>query len=231
MSSLFDLLGQSLGDDAIAQIAQQVGTNSAATRSVVEGALPMLVSALAKNASSPEGAGALFGAVARDHDGSLLDSLGGLLGGSAGGGALGGLLGGLLGGGGSGGSGGLADLLGGGAGDAILGHILGGKRAAAEGALAKTSGLSGAQVASILAMLAPLIMGALGKMQRSNNLDAGGLSDLLRGEKARVQQQAPEAASFFEQILDRDHDGSMVDDLASAGMSVLGGLLGGGRRG
>lgn len=229
MSSLFDVLGQSLGDDAISQIAQQVGTSSNATRSVVEGALPMLVSALAKNASSPDGAGDLFGAVTRDHDGSLLDSLGGLLGGSGGGGALGGLLGGLL-GGGSGGGGGLADLLGGGAGDAILGHVLGGKRGAAESALSRKSGLSGAQVASILAMLAPLVMAALGKLQRSRNLDAGGLSDLLRGEQAKVQQKSPEAASFFEQILDRNNDGSVVDDLATAGMSALGGLLGG-RRG
>lgn len=224
MSSLFDVLGQSLGGDAISQIARQVGTNSEATRSVVEGALPMLVSALAKNASSPDGAGALFGAVTRDHDGSLLDSLGGLLGG---GGGFGGLLGGLL-GGGSGGGGGLADLLGGG--DAILGHVLGGKREAAENALSRKSGLSGSQVASILAMLAPLVMAALGKLQRNQNLDEGGLSDLLRGEQARVQQKSPEAASFFEQILDRNNDGSVVDDLASAGMSMLGGLLGG-RRG
>ncbi len=244
MSSIFDLLGQTLGEDAISNIAQQVGTNSQATRSVVEGALPMLVSALAKNASSADGAGALLGALNRDHDGSLLDSLGGLLGGAGGGGgalggllggagggggALGGLLGGLLGGSGSGG-GGLADLLGGGAGDAILGHVLGGRRGAAENALSKKSGLSGAQVASILAMLAPIVMGALGKLQRSQNLDAGGLSDLLQGERARVQQKAPEAASFFEQILDRDGDGSMMDDLASTGMSVLGSLLGG-RRG
>lgn len=200
MSSIFDLLGNSLGDDAIQMISRQLGADSGATRSVIEGAIPMLVSGLAKNAGSAGGAEAILGALTRDHDGSVLDDLAGFLGG----------------GGASQGAG-------------ILGHVFGGKQSSIENALSKSSGLSPAKVAQILMMVAPLVMGALGKMQRGNGLDAGGLGDLLRGEQGRVRQQAPEAAGFLEQILDRDGDGSMVDDIASAGMNILGGLLGGRR--
>ena len=41
----------------------------------------MILAGLARNAAQPEGADPLHGAVQRDHDGSLLDDLGGFLGG------------------------------------------------------------------------------------------------------------------------------------------------------
>ena len=197
MSSIFDLLGQQLGEGEIASIARQVGASPAATRSVVEGAVPMLVSALSRNASSTGGAEALLGALGRDHDGSILDDLAGFLG-----------------------SGSQGD------GGGILGHVLGGKRGPMEQALGRSSGLSAQKVGQILMMLAPLIMGALGRIQRKSNLDSGGLSDLLRGEQSRAQEKAPDLMDAFGSLLDADGDGSMMDDLASRGLDMLGGLLG-----
>ena len=44
------------------------------------GGLPILLAALNRNASNPAGAAALHGALERDHDGSILDNLGGFLG-------------------------------------------------------------------------------------------------------------------------------------------------------
>ncbi len=199
MSSIFDLIGQHLGDDTVEEISRQAGTDTNATRSVVATAVPMLVSALARNANAGD-AGSILGALNRDHDGSLLDNLGGFLGG------------------------GNFSL-----GEAILGHVLGGRQGGVENALSRSSGISGAQVAKILALLAPIVMAALGKMQRSRDLDSGGLSDLLNKEQTRATEAAPDVMGSLGSLLDRDGDGSMLDDLASTGASVLGSLLGGRR--
>ncbi len=51
-------------------------------------------------------------------------------------------------------------------------------------------------VGSLMMKLAPLVMGALGKQKQSNNLDAGGVFELLRGTTQAQVQQNPEASIF-----------------------------------
>ena len=161
----------------------------------------MLVGALANNTNQSGGAQALLGALDRDHDGSVLDDVAGFLGQS---GAAG---------------------LGGG----ILGHVLGGRRQGAERAVGKVSGLDSGQAGQLLAMLAPLVMGALARQRRSQNLDAGGLAGMLAGERRRVEQAQPQAGSLLQQVIDRDGDGDITDDLAQMGAGLLGSFLKGRR--
>src|SRR5262245_58603534 len=153
MSSILDGLAGQLGPDTDSQMSQQIGADPSATASAIQLALPMLLGALAKNTATPEGAGALDQALARDHDGGLLDDLGGLLGGG----------------------GGTPGLDGAG----ILGHILGGRQGAAQDAIGRSTGLQSGQVIQLLAMLAPIVMAYLGRQKRTDQLDAGGLSDVL----------------------------------------------------
>jgi hypothetical protein len=80
MPSILDTLNAALGDNAIGQISQQLGSDPAATSSAVSAALPVLISALAKNSSSPGGADALQAALQR-HDGGVLDDVAKLAGG------------------------------------------------------------------------------------------------------------------------------------------------------
>ena len=80
MSSLFDQLSQHVNADTVGQIASQIGATPAQTKTAVQAAMPMLLGALARNSATPQGAAGILGALERDHDGSLLDSLGGLLG-------------------------------------------------------------------------------------------------------------------------------------------------------
>ncbi len=80
MSSLLDGLMQQLGGDTMQQLSNQLGTDHSTTASAVSAALPALVAALARNAQTPEGAGALATALDKDHDGSILSDLPGLLG-------------------------------------------------------------------------------------------------------------------------------------------------------
>lgn len=198
--SLLDQLTQQLGGDEIRQISRQVGADEGAVSKAVSGGLPLLVSALARNSSHESGASALLGALDRDHDGSVLDDVMGFLGG-----------------------GGAAS-----AGAGVLKHVLPGNRqAGAEAAIGKMSGLDGRQVSQILAMLAPMVLGALGRQRQQKNLDAGGLADLLGAEHRRAEKKAPEAMGLVGQLLDSDGDGQVADDLARLGAGMLGKFLGG----
>ncbi|MEZ4656435.1 MAG: DUF937 domain-containing protein [Caldilineaceae bacterium] len=195
MSSLLDLLSQQLDANTVNQLSRQLGADSAATQTAINAALPMLLGALGRNASSADGAQALNNALARDHDGSILNDVLGAMS-----------------------SGNTADM-----GAKILGHVLGGKQTSVQRGVSQVSGLDVDTTGQLLAMLAPVVMGALGQTKRQSGLDAGDLSDLLGG----VQKQADSQLGGLAQLLDLDGDGSMVDDVLNIGSQLLGGLFGG----
>lgn len=199
MSSLIEMLIQQAGPGALGQISDQLGADQNATGQAVAAALPLLMGAMNRNASETAGAESLFSAVSKDHDGSILDDLGGFLSN--------------------------ADD---GPGAGIIGHVLGNRQPAVERGLSESSGLDAGSVAKLLAMLAPILMGALGKAQKADNLDAQGLAGLLGEENDRLTQQQPAAMGAFGRLLDADQDGDVdASDLASQGMAILGQFLGG----
>lgn len=202
MSSILDGIASQLGPDTISQISGQLGADQGSTASAIQLALPLLLGALAHNASTPEGAGALDAALARDHDGGLLDNLGSLLGGATGGSpALDGA--------------------------GILGHILGGARqATATDAIGRSSGLDTGQVLKLLMLLAPIVMAYLGRRKRDEGLDAGGVSDTLRNERANIEAKHDGIGGMLGQFLDQNHDGSVADDIVRMAPGVLGSLFG-----
>ena len=199
--SILDLVTQSLGGSGTRQIGQQLGLDENSTAKAISGALPVLLGALTRNASSSQGAGALAGALDRDHDGSILDDIGGFLGG------------------------GKAESAGG----AILKHVLGGRQSQVQNGLGQASGLDAGKAGQLLSMLAPLVMGALGKAQRGRGLDSGNLGAMLGQEQRRIERREPGLGGMLGSLLDADGDGSMVDDITKIGGSLLGGLLGGRR--
>ena len=242
MNSILGLLAQNLDGAPMGQIAQAIGADEQQTRTAIGAALPALLAGLNRNTNTNDGAQALAGALTRDHDGSLLDNLGGFLSQMSGsqaaaapaapaGGGMADMLGGLLGGAGGGALGGLlGGLLGGKAtdGGGILGHVLGGQRQDVEQGVAQASGLNASQVAKLLPILAPIVMAAIGKYMRGRNLDSAGLSGAL-GQEAAVARQAapPSARGPLGGFLDADGDGGIQDDLlARAGQSILGKLFG-----
>lgn len=190
--SLLEMLTQQLGSQGMEQIGRQLGTDRGTAEKAVPAALATLMGAMARNARQPEGASALAGALSRDHDGGILDNLGGYLSQS--------------------------DQ---GPGDGILKHVLGSNRGQVEAALGQGTGLDVSQMAKLLPMLAPLVMGALGRNQRQKNLDAGGLADLLGGETREVARQKPEGMGMLASLLDSDGDGQIGDDLAKMGGGLL----------
>ncbi len=210
-----DLLGtltQSLGGNTLGQLSRAVGADERTTQRAAMAALPLLLGAMNRNTNDPQGAASLASALDRDHDGGLLDHLGGFLGGLGGGTAPAGAAAAIP---------GLSPRAGNGAG--ILGHIFGDRLGGVERGVGKATGLDSGQTTRLLMALAPMVMAALGRKKRAEGLDAGGLSDLLGRESTRARQAAPDdLLGSLGSLLDRDGDGSPIND-------VLGGLLGGRR--
>lgn len=195
MSSLVELLSQQISGQALSNLSQQLGTDENQVSSAISAALPMIVGAMARNASSEDGAKSLFNALQKDHDGSILENLSGFLG--------------------------SADN---GPGPGILKHVFGEKREMIEKGVSQMSGLNTSTAGSLLENLAPIVMGQLGRMQQSRGLDAGGLASILLGERQQQSQAGGTAAaaiSMLTNVLDQDNDGSFLDDLGG----MLGGFM------
>ncbi|WP_347926014.1 DUF937 domain-containing protein [Pontimicrobium sp. SW4] len=207
MSGILDLLNSDLGKTIISGVSNQTGQDQNKTSGLLTMALPVLMQAMKKNASTPEGAQGLLGALDNKHDGSILDNLGGLFGGGV--------------------SNDVMDD-----GGKILGHVLGNKQRNVENALSQKSGIDAGSVAQILKVAAPILMGVLGKQKREQQVtDSSGVESLLGGLlKGNSPQQEQ---SFLESMLDADGDGSVIDDVAGMVLGGnkkkggLGGLLGG----
>jgi hypothetical protein len=211
MFSLQDLLGGEQGNQAVDHISENVGADSSLVNSAISMALPALINGLANNAATPEGAESLNTALEQDHDGSVLDNLGGL--------------GGMIFGGGQQAAPPPPAADAGG----ILGHILGNNQGQVAQEVSQKSGLGLGQVAQILMFLAPIVMGYLGRQKQQQNVGADGLGGILGGLLGGGQTQAQAAPQssgnammdMASSMLDSDHDGSAVDDIASMAFKYM----------
>ncbi len=208
MYSLQDLLGQEQGTQAVEEISSNVGADSSMVNTAIQMALPALINGLANNASTPSGAESLNNALEQDHSGGgILNNLGGLAGM-------------IFGGGQETPAPRQADAGG------ILGHILGGSQGQVAQEVSQKSGLNMGQVAQILMFLAPIIMGYLGKQKQEQGVQADGLGGLLGGLLGGGQQAQPQSSGnammdMASSMLDSDHDGSAMDDIASMAFNYI----------
>ena len=204
MFSLQDLLGPQQGTEAVDQISQQVGAEPSMVNTAIQAALPAILGSLANNAATPQGAESIDQALERDNHASILDNLG----------ALGPMI--------------FdqstptpkqADAGG------ILGHILGTNQGPVAQEASQKSGLPIGQVAQILMMLAPIVMAYLGRQKQEQNVGTGGIGDILGGILGGQAAAAPSSGNpmgdLASSILDRDRDGSSMDDIASMAFDYL----------
>lgn len=229
MQGVLDEVLRVLGPDTIGQMAGRIGASPQQTQNAISAALPLLLSAMSRNAATPGGAEALHRAAVRDHAANdpmaIIGALLGGAGGGAGAGAAGqllGALGGLLGGGAGGEAAGrprdpISDGLG------ILGHVLGGAQQRAAGGVARAGGIDAGSAMQLLAMLAPLVMAALGRQAQRGGLDPQGLAGVLGGDLARLGGGAPATRDPVSALLDADGDGDVdAADLLARGAGLLG---------
>jgi len=204
MFSLDQLLGQDRANEAVDQISQNVSAEPSLVSSAISMALPAILGGLANNASTPQGAESLNNALDRDHSsGGILDNLGGLAGA-------------IFGGGQQQAPPPAAD------GGGILGHILGNSQGPLAQNVSEKTGLNVGQVAQILMMLAPIVMSYLGQKKQQENVGADGLGGLLGGILGGGgASQGSGLSNIASAVLDSDHDGSALDDIASMAFNYI----------
>lgn len=184
MNAITQMITQQLSGTISKQIASRLGVSEGTANSAVQMAVPLIIAALARNAQKPQEAQALHEAVATDHDGSILDNLMGYMSNPQ-----------------------AAN------GSGILQHVLGAQQPNVENNLAQATGMDQGSAGSLLAMVAPIVMGAVGREQQQNGLDPQGLSQYLGEQQQEAQAANPDMMGSLRSMLDSNNDGSVTDDL------------------
>lgn len=168
--NLLNLLKDQMTGGVVDQISGLLGEDKSKSSSAINNALPTILGGLAKQASTESGANRLASMLDRDHDGSMLDDLPGLLKGDMSKGPF------------SKGAG-------------LIDGIFGDKLGSIVSLVSRVSGVGSGSSRSLLGMLAPMVMGLLGKQKRSRGLDAAGIASMLLGQGRHLKSALPAGAS------------------------------------
>ncbi len=193
MESLLTGVLSKLGEQGIEKIAGGAGVDPELAKKILSQAGPLLTGKMAQNAETAEGRASLETAL-ENHDGSVFDRVDDVVNPEI-------------------------DTKG----PKILEHILGNKEVLGKlsEVLGSQNGIKSEDVTKILEMGAPLILGQLGAQKKDLGLDSGGLFDLLKSEKEKM-----EGDSFLmgiaKNFLDANKDGSIVDDVLGMAGKLLG---------
>jgi hypothetical protein len=205
-NDLMNILQEQLGnDDLIKNLSQQIGgAEPAQTKTAASSIITTLMGAMTRNASTSEGANSLANALDRDHDGSILDDAMGLLSGQK--------------------KTNNNNMLNG---AGILTHLLGGKQNGAIDMISKMSGLDNQKTGSLMTMLAPLLMGALGKTKKQSGMGAADIFNLLQGAVSTQKKESTgnQGMDMITMFLDQDGDGDIKDDVMKIGSKLLSGFF------
>ena len=153
--NITDLISGNIGSQAVDSISQKLGVDKDKAQYVVAAAVPLMMSALNYNANkSPEQANGIQHAIDSKHNGSIFDNLGALFN-----------------------QGPTEDE------DKIVNHMFGRNTDNVKETLSAKTGLDIKKIAGILALVAPLVMGYLGKKKQESAGEAassgGGIGDLI----------------------------------------------------
>jgi hypothetical protein len=181
---VLEMLEERLNGEVVDRISGRVDADPVTVTNAIGTAVPLLLTAIADNVSNQDEARALATAVSQDHDGGILDDVPGYV-----------------------------SRARTGAGAGILRHLLGPGRQTVEKRLSEATGLAVNKAGQLLAMLAPLVMGALGRAKRELGLNQRGLATVLTVEREQLRQSAPGVVGRLRRILGRTRGEFMAHNL------------------
>lgn len=183
---ILSILNSLQDKQAVSQLTKSVGADSNQVKKAVELGLPMLMQAMGNNAKTPQGAASLAKALDQHKDDSLDDVMGFLKG---------------------------VDIN---DGKKILGHVFNQKTQTVQKNLAAQTGMSSNQVENLLAQLAPVVLGALGKEKSQKGIDANGLTSMIPMLAGLLGSGSNnDVLGMASKLLDADGDGDIMDDVSN----------------
>lgn len=183
---ILSILNSLQDKQAVSQLTKSVGADSNQVKKAVELGLPMLMQAMGNNAKTPQGAASLAKALDQHKDDSLDDVMGFLKG---------------------------VDIN---DGKKILGHVFNQKTQTVQKNLAMQTGMSSNQAENLLAQLAPIVLGALGKEKSQKGVDANGLTSMIPMLTGLLGSGSNnDILGMASKLLDADGDGDIMDDVSN----------------
>jgi hypothetical protein len=168
--NLVDLVTSQLTGDVLGKLAGLTGTNEAQTRSATNAAVPALLSAFGKLASTNSGASSLASSLG-GLDLKTLGNLAGLLGGSQ--------------------ASGLGSI-----GGSLLSSLLGNNLGSLVGTIASFAGMQPGIMKTLLTYLAPIVLGTIANSFKGAKPDAAGLMRLFSEQQDNIKAALPRGLSL-----------------------------------
>lgn len=158
--------------DIIEKASSFLGENPTSTSKAVRGIVPSLLDRVVNLASAPGGVGQLDNLVNKaGADGGIVNNVSGLF------------------------SGGNTTNNAMGVGRELLASLFGGNTNSVASAVSSFSGISSNSARSLMALAAPLVLGALAKLKYAQTLTTGALANMLSGQKASIAAAVPSTLS------------------------------------
>ena len=167
--NLLDVIKNYLTPDLISQVSKLIGEDNEKTSKALKSVLPVVLGGLATKTSEPIGAGQLVTLLQNGgHDGSLLTNLSESLSSNES-------------------SSGILE-----AGSGIISSLFGTKGGTIASAISTVSGVKSTSATSLMNLVAPIVMGAVGKEATAHGgLTASGLTSLLASQKDSILAALP----------------------------------------
>ena len=192
--NILGLLQNQLNDNLLTKISGLLGENKSGVTSAVGSVLPSILLGLMQKGSEPNGAASLIKMLQEGkHDGGVLDNLGSVLGGGSA----------------------TTDFVS--SGKNLFGSLFGGKAGGITDIIASVSGISKNAIATLLGILAPIVMGFLGKtLKAQGSLNPAGLTSLLLGQKDYIKSALPSGLTQLMGVTNLDSLGRQTVQAAQA---------------
>lgn len=193
---ILNILSEKMGNDFAQKVGSKLGIESNQAQSAINMAIPFITKALSKNTSTNEGAESLMNAIKKKHNGEVFNQL--------------------------------DDLIShpeNGEGSGIMKHLFKDKADKIGSLIGSKSGIDTKSGNSLMQILTPMIMGAIGKESATGNLDISNLFGIFNSATEKADQNSSIPMQMVNSFLDQDGDGEITDDLMNMSKKFIGKLF------
>ncbi|MEA5460566.1 OmpA family protein [Arcicella sp. LKC2W] len=167
--NLFGELKELLLGDVANKAANLLGEKEDKVKTAIEGLIPTFVGGLMKRASNEAGATTLMNVVKKgNHDGSIIEQIGNLVNNKDS----------------------FAQIVE--KGNGLVSMLLPDKKSSIATMISQFAGVRNSSATSLLSIVAPIVVGKLGKMVSTQNLDKAGLANTLLDQRSILLDETPE---------------------------------------